>query len=303
MTEPRDEVIERVAREINDQLDDDWTTADTVAFREYFGQRAAARLHAVGLLADPEAQAELARRAASWWEAAKHYAKARRFYRHRAQVLRKDLSRVSALLAGACAENELLKNSRLARVNELLLEDRTAERDLALWLYAEAEWWSNQYQRDVVMVWKPRVETAEAERDQLRAEVERLADDLQGYQGDGAYEKGWEHGANAAQQKIEKLRAERDQLQARIDAALAKLDSYDGYGAGMMFHDELRAALQPGQHDKPEAAKQEPWCEEHGHPTGRCSYCATEDGRIDESQHDEPAVTVPKADSKPEAPR
>lgn len=70
----------------------------------------------------------------------------------------------------------------------------TAERDLALWLHAEAAWRVAGF--DVLTV---------------------------------------------------KLAQINQQMQARIDAALAKLDGYDGYGAGMMFHDELRAALQGSQ--------------------------------------------------------
>ena len=49
------------------------------------------------------------------------------------------------------------------------------------------------------------------------AERDALMEEIQGYQGDGAYEKGWEHGAATAA----KLKAERDERQARLDAALA----------------------------------------------------------------------------------
>ena len=57
----RDAVLARVIEEANEQVDDDWTTADTLAFREYFGERLATRLAEAGLLADPEQHTELER--------------------------------------------------------------------------------------------------------------------------------------------------------------------------------------------------------------------------------------------------
>jgi len=55
----RDAVLARVIEEANAQVDDDWTTADTLAFREYFGERLANRLAESGLLADPAQTTEL----------------------------------------------------------------------------------------------------------------------------------------------------------------------------------------------------------------------------------------------------
>lgn len=37
----------------------------------------------------------------------------------------------------------------------------------------------------------------------------------------------------------------------------------------------------------------EPWCEEHGHPANRCSYCACDRGEIDESQEARAAADWP----------
>lgn len=59
------------------------------------------------------------------------------------------------------------------------------------------------------------IEAQRADVDLLRAEFDRLNLDLQGYQGDGAYEKGWEHGAATAA----KFRAEADRLRAERDEA------------------------------------------------------------------------------------
>lgn len=57
-----------------------------------------------------------------------------------------------------------------------LHREAAADRDLLLWLHAEAAWWLAQYQRDVVTVWKP-------ERDQLQARIDAaLAELLRGGQ-------------------------------------------------------------------------------------------------------------------------
>lgn len=48
-----DEAVIRAAKVIQEQLDGDWTTSNTVAFMEYFGERAANALAAAGLLPAP----------------------------------------------------------------------------------------------------------------------------------------------------------------------------------------------------------------------------------------------------------
>lgn len=115
-----------------------------------------------------------------------------------------------------------------------------ADRDLVLWLHAEAQWWLSQYMHDVTL-WKRQLDEMTVERDAWKREHDEAA-------------------------------AERDGLQARIDAALAKLDAYEGYGAGMMFHDELRAALL--------CVCQPDCCLGEGDPPNQCEHCATIDGEL-----------------------
>ena len=47
------------------------------------------------------------------------------------------------------------------------------ERDLALWLHAESDWWLAQYKHDVVL-WRQQVTDARGERDAAQADVKEL---------------------------------------------------------------------------------------------------------------------------------
>lgn len=70
---------------------------------------------------------------------------------------------------------------------------------------------------------------------ELQAEVERLNLEIQGYQVDDGYGKGWEYGTSTAV----KIKAERDELKARIDAALTRLDAFIEAPAPDNVHEEL----------------------------------------------------------------
>lgn len=72
---------------------------------------------------------------------------------------------------------------------------------------------------------------------QAHAERDALMEEIQGYQGDGAYEKGWEHGSATAA----KFRAERDERQARLDKALALHREFKIYEPCGHDHDDGEA--------------------------------------------------------------
>jgi hypothetical protein len=76
-----------------------------------------------------------------------------------------DLKRAREQRDGVVTEIGTLRDELHAALNE---------RDLLLWLHAEAAWWSAQYQRDVVLVWKP-------ERDQLQARIDEVLAELDTY--------------------------------------------------------------------------------------------------------------------------
>jgi hypothetical protein len=94
---------------------------------------------------------------------------------------------------------------------------------LALWLYAEAKWWADQYKHDVVL-WKRQVDDLTAERDERQARLDEIADVLGRAPGDATSAEIVEIVRTAVAVKGRR-RDEAMELRARIDAVLAHLET------------------------------------------------------------------------------
>jgi hypothetical protein len=103
------------------------------------------------------------------------------------------------------------------------LTDARRDRDLALWLHAEAEWWLSQYKYDVAL-WKRQVDDLAAERDERQARLDEIADVLGRAPGDATSAEIVEIVRTAVAVKGRR-RDEAMELRARIDAALAHLET------------------------------------------------------------------------------
>lgn len=241
----RDAVLARVIEEANEQVDDDWTTADTLAFREYFGERLASRLAEAGLLADPEQHTELEQ------------------LRSRITRYQEELDKARSERANAVATSEAWKQERddLETQRDQLRERKQADLDE---LKRTLGLTRNTLKQNVE--WRDRFR---AERDEDRAELgetRRERDILMWLHAEAVFfGHGWHDQWMSTRETVHKRTAERDERQARIDAALALLDP-KVIGKGDAFtreediahFDGIRAVLvgeQPSQAERPFAAR------------------------------------------------
>lgn len=190
-----------------------------------------------GLLADPEIVAE------------------RDQLRERKQADLDELKKTLGLTRKTLRQNVEWRDRFRAERDEDRAElgETRRERDIALWLHAEAKWWLDQYMHDVTL-WKRQVDELTVEVRRLRAdavEVKRLDDEAYLRHREALYEALGCAGPEGSlialiKENVAAVVAERDGLQARHDAALAVLRQ--SLKPSAVVCDEAVAALQGDQH-------------------------------------------------------